>query len=152
MKKFLFLALALLVGLTALAVPTSVRVNLLSGDKLVVSFDDQPEIAMLADGIKISSLGADPVTFEFDRIDCIDFVSQSLVDNLDASTLAISNLPDRIEISNAEEGSRLQLTGLDGKVYLVAEVAGGQASIIKGDFPKGIYVVTVGKKSFKVAF
>ena len=151
MKKILFAVVALMVGLTAFAAPNRVRVNLTSGENLVISFSAQPEILFLADGIKVTSNATDAVTYEFDDVESIDFVETSAVDNVVHDVIGIFNYPASIEFTNVPEGSTVKLFSLDGRLLYTAP-ATGSATIDKSGFPHGIYIVVVGNSSFKVSF
>lgn len=151
MKKIFLAIAALIFGLTAMAAPSHVRVNLASGDNIVLSFDSKPEIAILADGIKVTSTETDAVTYEFDDVDYIDFADLSAIEKVNDNPIRIVNLPQSIEFSNVPDGSVVKLFSLDGKLLYTGQ-ASGTAVIAKGDYPRGVYVVVVGASSFKVSF
>ena len=151
MKRILFAITALILGLSAMAAPDRVRVNLTSGETLEISFTDQPEITFLADGIKVTSTSSEPVTYEFDEVEYIDFAETSDVEKVETSAILIANYPSSIEFSNVPEGSGVKLFSLDGRLLYSAK-ATGTAVIEKNRYPHGVYVIVVGNSSFKVSF
>lgn len=151
MKKIFFLIAVLFFSLAALATPTHVRVNLTSGDNLLLGFDSKPEIVFFADGIKIISSETEGVTYEFEEVEDIDFVDFSGVAEINDKTIRVVNTPDGIEISNVSPGSIIKLFSLDGK-NLYSGSATDKTFLSKSDYPSGIYILTVGSASFKIAF
>lgn len=151
MKK-IFLTLAVLfMGLSAMAAVSYVRVNLTSGDPILLSFDSKPEISFLADGIKVTSTDTDAASFQFDEVDSIDFAESSEVENVADDSVRVINLPDAIRFENVPEGVEIRLFSLDGTQLYYAK-SNGAAVITKSSYPHGVYVVVVGDSSFKVAF
>ncbi|MCH5245674.1 MAG: T9SS type A sorting domain-containing protein [Muribaculaceae bacterium] len=152
MKKILFSLVALLISVSAVALtPTHVRVNPASGDPILFSFESQPEIAFLADGIKVTSSGAEPLTLTFDALTDIDFVSPEGVQSLADDVIKVNTYADRIEFSNIPQGVSLTLYSLSGQILYNATPA-GEASIYKTDYPRGVYIVVIGSTSFKLSF
>lgn len=155
MKKLLFTLVAMAMSLIAMAqTPGYLRVNTNTGDALVVSFDQQPEISFLADGIKVTANGMEePVTFIFDDVDSIDFTSESSVNEveLDGDVIRLAAYPDRIVFLNVLEGSPLKVYSVSGQLLRSFD-ASGEATLYKSDFNRGVYVVTVGASSFKLSF
>lgn len=159
MKRILYVIACLLIGMTAMAATSNVRINLKSGDKVVVGFDAKPEIAMLSNGIQLTATGLTAATYEFDDVDSIDFPDEneddgphSAIDSYDADALYVANLADRIEFRNVPAADVIRLIALDGKVVYTGSAENGQATISKADYAHGVYIVTVGSKSFKVTF
>lgn len=153
MKKLLFTLVALALGLTAMAQPaTHVRVTPASGDAVLLSFDSSPEITMLADGVKVASVDLNsPLSFQFDEIESIDFVSETEVASVAGDDLKVVVLSDRVEFAGIPQNSLLRVFSLEGHL-LYSQNASGNAVLYKADFPSGIYVVAVGNNSFKLIF
>lgn len=156
MKKLFLAIAALFIGITAMAAePTHVRINLKSGDPVIVSFDSKPEIAMNEDGFTLTATGTNATTFTFDKVDSIDFKNETTkpgaVDELDAEALRIVVGKDVINFYNVPEGAVVRMFSINGQ-QVFESVANGEAQIVKGDFARGVYVIVVGDKSFKVAF
>ena len=152
MKKILLSLIALAVGLTAAAATaTHVRVNPHTGSPLLVSFQDEPEIVFLTDGVKVTAKGADPVTFVFEDINSIDFTSTNEVETPGSDALRMAAYPDRVEFLNVPEGADVKVYSLSGR--LEASLAGnGTVTLYKADFDKGIHIVAIGNNSFKLTF
>lgn len=158
MKKLFLAIAALFIGISAMAAePTHVRVNLKSGDPVIVSFDSKPEIAMTETGFTLTATGINATTFTFDKVDSIDFKNDNTpstpgaVEAVDAEALRIVVGKDVISFFNVPEGALLRMFSVNGQ-QVYESVAGGETQIVKGDYPRGVYVIVVGDKSFKVAF
>ena len=76
MRKFIFFLtlLGTALGLSAAEVPDAVRVTPVTGEPIVFMFSANPEITYTATGATISTTNQDPVTFDFEAIEFIDFV------------------------------------------------------------------------------
>lgn len=153
MKKILFTLAALAIGITAMAQTlTHVRITPKAGDAVLVSFESQPEISFLADGVKVTSAdAASPITFQFDDIQSIDFTSETEVNSVEESALKIATFPDRVEFYNIPENSSLRVFSINGQL-VYSENASGSATIYKSDFGHGVFVIAVGNNTFKVIF
>lgn len=152
MKRIILALAAVFVSLAAMAAePTHVSVNLKSGESYRVSFDDQPEIAMTDNGISVSSTGANAVIFEFDEVESVNFTNSSAVETVAENTVGINVTPNSIDFYNVPDGSTLRLFNLGGQL-VYSSPASGSASIVKSDYPRGVYVAVIGNKSFKVSF
>lgn len=150
MKKILSTLVAAVLGLTAVAQLTHVRVNPKEGDAVVFSFESQPEITMMTDGIKVTSQTGSPVSFEFEKIANIDFVSSSEVKDAYRTDVNVQVYPDRIEFTNVPEGTTLRVHSLTGQTLRTVN-ASGHYTLNKADFAHGVYVVSVGNTTFKVS-
>ena len=83
MKRLIILAIttvaALLFGIARAAEPNALQVTLKSGEPAIFLFENNPEIAFIAESLKISTLGNEPTTYEIDAVESIDFVTYGSV-------------------------------------------------------------------------
>lgn len=86
MRKFIFFLtlLGTAFGLSAAEAPDAVRVTPVTGEPIVFMFSANPEITYTATGATISTTSQDPVTFDFEAIEFIDFVKYALSTKLQA--------------------------------------------------------------------
>lgn len=150
MKKLLFSLVALFIASMAVAAnPSHVRVNPRSGDPVLFRFSDKPEISMLADGIKITANGENPVSFQFDEILNIDFPASSEVADIEKTSINVTAFPDRVVFSNIPAGTPFKLFSINGQLVYSADNQ-PEVTIYKADYPRGIYIAAIGNTSFKV--
>lgn len=150
MKKILFTLVALLMAGMAMAqTPAYVRVNPTEGSPVLFKMSAEPQITMLAEGIQVTATDADPVSFMFDGLASIDFPTSSEVEKVAKSDINVASYPDRVVFSNIPEGEMVRIFSINGTQVFAAE-AGGEATVMKADYPKGIYVVRIGSTSFKI--
>ena len=84
MRKFIFFLtlLGTAFGLSAAEAPDAVRVTPVTGEPIVFMFSANPEITYTATGATISTTSQDPVTFDFEAIEFIDFVKYGSVNEI----------------------------------------------------------------------
>ena len=84
MRKFIFFLtlLGTAFGLSAAEAPDAVRVTPVTGEPVVFMFSANPEITYTATGATISTTSQDPVTFDFEAIEFIDFVKYGSVNEI----------------------------------------------------------------------
>ena len=150
MKKILMTIVSLLMASIAMAAtPNYVRVTPKSGEPVMFGFSQQPEISMLADGIRISATGETPVSFKFDEVDNIDFPATTEVADLEAKSIVVNAYSDRVTFSNLPENAGLRLFNIGGQLVKAFEGA-PEVTLYKADFPSGIYIAVIGNTSFKI--
>lgn len=149
MRKILMTMMALLMAATAIAAPKYVRVTPKTGDAVMFGFDKQPEISMLADGIKISATGETPVSFKFDEVDAVGFPETTQVAELEAKSIVVNAYADRVTFANIPEGSGLRLFNLGGQLVKAYPDA-PEITLYKADFAQGVYIAVIGNTSFKI--
>ena len=117
MRKFIFFLtlLGTALGLSAAEVPDAVRVTPVTGEPIVFMFSANPEITYTATGATISTTNQDPVTFDFEAIEFIDFVKYGSVNEIAGTPVSMRVTHDAIVIENAGEGSMLSIYTLDGR-------------------------------------
>ncbi len=152
MKK-LFLTLALLgsmCGFAAAEEPDAVRIKPVAGDEVVILFTANPEVTYTATGVTVSST-QDPVSFDFDDIEFIDFVRSSSVQEVAGTSVSMRVTPQALIIENAEPGSSLAVFALDGRSLLNTSIPDTSYSIDRSRLAKGVYIVRINKTTFKIS-
>ena len=151
MRKITFL-LAILVSICGFAAevePDAVRVTPTNGDPVVFLFTSNPEVTYTDTGATIATKGQDPVTFDFDDIQFIDFVKNDAVDDVVAPAVTLRVTQDALLISNAEAGSVLSIYSLDGRCVLNTTIP-ESFSVSRSELNKGVYIVTINKTAFNI--
>jgi hypothetical protein len=153
MKKLLF-ALALMIAAVAQSVygASGLRVVPLSGESVIFLFDEQPEMSFDGTTLKITTASEQPISFEMDDVDYVDFVNQSRVTSVAAteSGIKVSAVPGQITFSGISSTDQVCVYSLDGRVVMQPSVD-SQFVINRGDLPAGIYIVRIGRFTTKIA-
>ena len=151
MKKFLMMLGALVVCAASYAVePTAVRVTTVGGEQMQFLFSDAPEVQFAGDKLQVTSLAAaDPVTFDFDQVESIDFPTESAVTTLRKSDVTVRLTQAALEISNLPARSAVDVYSLDGRRVFHSDCE-GECSVERRLLQKGLYVVKINKNSFKI--
>lgn len=151
MRKITFL-LALMVSLCGFAAevePDAVRVTPATGDPVVFLFTSNPEVTYTDTGATISTKGQNPVTFDFEDIQFIDFVKYGAVDDVVATTVTLRVTSEALLIDNAKDGDVLAIYSLDGRCVLNTTIP-ETYSVSRSQLGKGVYIVTINKTAFKI--
>lgn len=152
MKKF-FLMLTLLgsmCGFASAEEPDAVRIKPVTGDDVVILFTANPEVTYTATGVKVSST-QDPVSFDFDDIEFIDFVKSTSVQEVAGTPISMRVTPQALIIENVESGSSLAVYALDGRAILNTLIPDTSYSIDRSRLAKGVYIVKINKTTFKIS-
>lgn len=151
MKKFILLLTLLgsICGFAAAEEPDAVRVKPTTGDPVVFVFSANPEITYTATGATISATGQDPVTFDFDDIEFIDFVKYGSVKEVAGTQVSLRVAQDAILIEGAESGSLLSIFTLDGRCVLNTTIPESY-SVSRSLLNKGAYIIRINKTTFKI--
>lgn len=152
MKKFLLTLCSVFMAAAAWAqAPTHLRVNHVSGETVIVSFESAPEVTILGDGIKITSVDQEPVTFEFDEISHLDFPVMSKLDELPADAVQITATPQGFIFTNVPQDTPLFVVNLAGQLVHRTVITDGTYTLPRNAFATGVYVVKLGNSSFKIS-
>ncbi len=149
MRKFIFFLtlLGTAFGLSAAEAPDAVRVTPVTGEPVVFMFSANPEITYTATGATISTTSQDPVTFDFEAIEFIDFVKYGSVNEIAGKSMRVTN--DAIVIENAGEGSMLSIYTLDGRCVVNTTIPDSY-SVERSLLAKGAYIIKINKTTFKI--
>ncbi|MBR4839286.1 MAG: T9SS type A sorting domain-containing protein [Paludibacteraceae bacterium] len=150
-KKF-FSAVALFSCMLSVDAAVSyMTVEQKSGEKFSFLLKDNP-IVTYKDGDLV--VNGDPVTsYAISGVLNYHFTesNESGVKNLNANVLRIVSLDDNaIGVENAAAGAKVSLTNLSGAVLSTTTTDPSGAAIVTLPNTKGVYVLSVGKQSFKV--
>lgn len=150
MRKFIFFLtlLGTAFGLSAAEAPDAVRVTPVTGEPVVFMFSANPEITYTATGATISTTSQDPVTFDFEAIEFIDFVKYGSVNEIAGTPVSMRVTNDAIVIENAGEGSMLSIYTLDGRC--VVNTSPDSYSVERSLLAKGAYIIKINKTTFKI--
>ena len=134
MRKFIFFLtlLGTALGLSAAEVPDAVRVT-----------------PVTATGATISTTNQDPVTFDFEAIEFIDFVKYGSVNEIAGTPVSMRVTHDAIVIENAGEGSMLSIYTLDGRCVVNTTIPDSY-SVERSLLAKGAYIIKINKTTFKI--
>lgn len=152
MRKFIFFLtlLGTALGLSAAEVPDAVRVTPVTGESIVFMFSANPEITYTATGATISTTNQDPVTFDFEAIEFIDFVKYGSVNEIAGTPVSMRvTTHDAIVIENAGEGSMLSIYTLDGRCVVNTTIPDSY-SVERSLLAKGAYIIKINKTTFKI--
>ena len=126
-----------------------VRVTPVTGEPVVFMFSANPEITYTATGATISTTSQDPVTFDFEAIEFIDFVKYGSVNEIAGTPVSMRVTNDAIVIENAGEGSMLSIYTLDGRCVVNTTIPDSY-SVERSLLAKGAYIIKINKTTFKI--
>lgn len=151
MRKFIFFLtlLGTAFGLSAAEAPDAVRVTPVTGEPIVFMFSANPEITYTATGATISTTNQDPVTFDFEAIEFIDFVKYGSVNEIAGTPVSMRVTHDAFVIENAGEGSMLSIYTLDGRCVVNTTIPDSY-SVERSLLAKGAYIIKINKTTFKI--
>lgn len=147
--KHLLLGLALLVGASAFAAANAVRVNLVNNESMLFHFANAPEVSFSPESFKITTTGAEPVSFEIPNVESIDFVSTTDIKKIQDEHIKISRTDNLILLSNLPESTVIEVYSLNGTL-LHSEEASEIATLDISGFPKGVCLLKVGTFTAKL--
>ena len=151
MRKLIFFLtmLGTACGFAAAEEPDAVRVTPVTGEPVVFLFSANPEISYTATGATISSTNQNPVTFNFDNIEFIDFVKYGSVSEIAGTPMSMRVTQDAIVIENAGEGSLLSIYTLSGQCVVNTTIPDCYR-VERSLLAKGAYIIKINKTTFKI--
>lgn len=154
-KRLLFLFIILL---TAYNVQSTTKnylvVETTNGDMYSFGFSDEPIITFEKQSMKIKSKG-DSHSFEISDVKEYTFSETEKttgIENVQANELRINNDANgQVIIEGIQPNSKVRLFSIDGKEHMSnISTSDDRVHINLDSLPKGIYIVSVNSKSFKI--
>lgn len=150
MKKLLFM-LAALGSISGFAQEKdALRVKPVVGEAVTFLFETKPEVSFVPTGLRITGSSTDPVAFNFDEIEFMDFVSISGTADVELSDITLRVTPQAFIIDSAPQGSSLSVYSLDGRAVLNATFSDNY-TIDRSRLAGGVYIIRINKSTFKVS-
>lgn len=134
----------------ASAASMKVRVVPKTGDPMLFSFEQRPEVAFLNGHVTITVTGEEPLVFDFEDIDHIKTQVTAAVNEVEKSDITVSSYPESIVFGNVPEGSLVEVYAISGQRILL-DRAEGEFVLSRSGLSHGIYIVRINNTSFKVA-
>lgn len=153
MKRILLLlAAAVSLGLAgAYAEGLKVQIVPKTGDDLVFTFDQRPEVAFRNGHVTITVTGEDPIIFDFEEIDHIKTQrATSAVADVRPNEITVATYPENIVFGNVPENAVVEVYAVSGQRVLL-EKAAGEFVLSRTRLSHGVYIVRINNMSFKVA-
>ncbi len=151
-KIFLLLALLMVSAVSAFA-QISLRVTHVDGSETTFVLDKQPEVALLAGKLHITTAQDEPVDFEIDDVESIDFLGKTGVDSAAADAVAgitVSVNGSMVTFGNIPDGSMVQIFNTAGTLVAAAK-ASGTHTISRSELASGVYIVKINNFVTKVS-
>lgn len=131
------------------AASDALRITPVDGNPVVISFDYSPEVTFTGTGLKVTANSIDPVAFDFDQIESMDFTDASSVKAVGTTDIMLCVTSHSVEISNAGEESHVSFYGIDGREIFSTNFENA-ISVERSRLPKGVSIIRINNTSFKI--
>lgn len=153
MRKIVLLLALLMVTTTSAIAQISLRVNHVNGSETVFVLDKQPEVALMAGKLHITTAQDEPVDFEIDDVESIDFLGKSGVDSAKDDVVAgisVSVSGSIVTFGNIPAGSMVEVFNTAGSLVAAAK-ASDTYTISRSELASGVYIVKINNFVTKVS-